>query len=155
MSLARVRGSIVKTMKSVFCFTAASALLCVSCVEADRPTHSAATPLSQAGASIQQIETFSETLPSGFRVVLAKTIPAPGQEPRAYVGNYVLHGTMEEQKLGLTHLMEHIVANNPSSVPGPRRPEGAKFFNTNALSASHPLRTFARQGSSHQRHRGN
>src|SRR4051812_16187566 len=45
---------------------------------------------------LAQIEIFSERLPSGYRVVLARTPAVPSREPRVYIGSYVLHGSMQE-----------------------------------------------------------
>ena len=45
----------------------------------------------------------------------------------------MLYGTMNETRFGWAHLMEHVVANNRSTIGGPARPEGVSFFDANAL----------------------
>lgn len=83
--------------------------------------------------AVAQIQIVSETLPSGYRVVIAKTPAVAGRAPRVYVGSYVLHGSMEDDPFGWAHLMEHIVANNRSTIAGPPRPQGVNAFEGNAL----------------------
>lgn len=86
-----------------------------------------------AFAAVREISIFSETLPSGYRVVIARTPPVAGRAPRIYVGSYVLHGSMQETQAGLAHLMEHVVANNRTTITGPRRPDSVNYFEGNAL----------------------
>jgi predicted Zn-dependent peptidase len=95
----------------------------------------ALTPFVRAGAqSVSQIQIVSETLPSGYRVVIAHTPPVQGRTPRIYVGSYVLRGSMQESRAGWAHLMEHVVANNRATIPGPPRPDTSiKYLEGNAL----------------------
>lgn len=84
-------------------------------------------------AAIDQIQIISEQLPSGYRVVSARTPPVAGRVPRIYIGSYVLHGSMQETRVGWAHLMEHVIANNRSTIAGPPRPEGINLIESNAL----------------------
>jgi len=59
--------------------------------------------------------------------------PVEGRAPRVYIGSYVLHGSMQDDPFGWAHLMEHIVANNRSTIAGPPRPPGVNGFEGNAL----------------------
>jgi predicted Zn-dependent peptidase len=88
---------------------------------------------SPASIAVDQIEIQSETLPSGYRAIIARTPPVPGRVPRIYVGSYVLHGTMQEDRFGWAHLIEHVVANNRSTIAGPPRPQGVEYIEGNAL----------------------
>ena len=89
--------------------------------------------LAVQGTPLEQIQIVNETMPSGYRVVLAKMPAVQGREPRVYIGSYVLHGSMQDRHFGWAHLMEHVAANNRSTIPGPARPEGVNFFEGNAL----------------------
>jgi len=89
--------------------------------------------LAAQSPAVSQIKIVSETMPSGYRVVIAKTPPVPGRSPRIYVGSYVLHGVMQDNPFGWAHLMEHVVANNRASIVGPVRPQGVNFLEGNAL----------------------
>jgi predicted Zn-dependent peptidase len=105
---------------------AVSALMvCAACT--------AAVQKPSSSSPVSRIQVVSEQLPSGYRVVIARTPPVPGREPRIYVGSYVLHGSMQESRSGIAHLMEHVIANNRSSIAGPARPEGVNFIDGNAL----------------------
>ena len=84
-------------------------------------------------SAVDQIAIKSETLSSGYRVVIARTPPIAGQSARIYVGSYALYGSMQEDRSGWAHLMEHVVANNRSTVAGPARPQGINFIEGNAL----------------------
>lgn len=116
---------------------AAAALLLTAsagCAHTNSRVASAPNPADRArSAAVAQIEIISEQLPSGYRVVLARTPPVPGREPRIYIGSYVLEGTMQDTRLGWTHLMEHVAANNRSTIAGPARPEGINIIESNAL----------------------
>jgi len=111
-------------------FTVTAILVCTACAAAVQELVSS-SPVSSSPVS--RIQVVSEQLPSGYRVVIARTPPVAGREPRIYVGSYVLHGSMQETRSGIAHFMEHVVANNRSTIAGPARPEGAKFFDANAL----------------------
>lgn len=114
----------------------ATAVALTSCSTSamDRPKGgTASSPAAAQLTPLGQLEIAAETLPSGLRVVLAKTPPVQGQEPRVYVGSYIFHGVMQEERLGWAHLMEHVAANNRSAIPGPAVPEGVEAFNGNAL----------------------
>ena len=116
--------------------TAVALLLFASdgCARTSSRAGSGSTAAERArSAAVAQIEIISEQLPSGYRVVLARTPPVPGREPRIYIGSYVLQGTMQDTRLGWTHLMEHIAANNRSTIAGPPRPEGINIIESNAL----------------------
>ncbi|HEY0113405.1 MAG TPA: insulinase family protein [Allosphingosinicella sp.] len=88
-------------------------------------------------SGLRQVEIVSETLPNGFKVVLAKTPPVEGQEPRAYVASYILHGVLQERTLGWAHLMEHVATNNAANVKGPPPVPGAKVLDSNAVARLH------------------
>ena len=91
-------------------------------------------PVAEAESqNVSQIEIVSETLPSGYRVVIARTPPIAGRSPRIHIGSYVLHGSMQETRGGLAHLIEHVVANNRSTIQGPTRDTSVKFLESNAL----------------------
>jgi predicted Zn-dependent peptidase len=110
-------------MKSIV--TISAILMCAACA--------AAVKEPSTSSPVSRIQIVSEQLPSGYRVVVARTPPVAGREPRIYVGSYVLHGSIQETRSGIAHFMEHVVANNRSTIAGPARPEGAKFFDANAL----------------------
>src|SRR5690349_15335645 len=76
-------------------------------------------PATTESRAVSQIQIVNETLPSGYRVVIAKMPPVEGRAPRVYIGSYVLHGSMQDDPFGWAHLMEHIVANNRSTIAGP------------------------------------
>ena len=86
-----------------------------------------------AAASVDEIEIRAEKLASGVRLIVARTPAVTSQEPRAYVASYVDFGTMDEQVPGEAHLIEHVLANSPASVPAPPAPSDAKSFEGNAL----------------------
>lgn len=79
------------------------------------------------------VQVRAEKLQSGVTVIVARTPPDPSREPRIFVGSYVRFGTMQEKTPGEAHLMEHIIANSPSAVSGPRPPDQPKLFGSNAL----------------------
>ncbi len=86
-----------------------------------------------SSSAVDRIAIKTETLSSGYRVVIARTPPVAGQSERIYVGSYALYGSMQENMFGWAHLMEHVVANNRSTITGPARPEGVSFLEGNAL----------------------
>ena len=105
---------------------------CAAC--AGPPSPSITTRLdSPQSALVAQIEILSDLLPSGYRVVLARTPAVTGRDPRIYIASYVLHGSMQDSMPGWAHLMEHIAANNRSTIAGPVRPEGLNIIESNAL----------------------
>lgn len=90
-------------------------------------------PVTPQQAGVSQIEVRSETLASGYRVVLARLPVVDKNQPRVFVGSYVLYGAMQDARFGWAHLIEHIVANNRSSIAGPRWPAGVNTYDGNAL----------------------
>src|SRR5919112_1767402 len=82
---------------------------------------------------LRSVVVVSERLASGYRVVIAKTPPVSGQTPRVYVASYALFGSMQDEPFGVAHLMEHVVANNASTIAEPPRDPAIKILNGNAL----------------------
>src|SRR5215211_3772105 len=107
----------------------ATTLILISSVGCSSSMHNAAL----SSSAVDQIAIVSETLPSGLKVVIARTPPVPGRTPRIYVGSYALYGSIQDSRFGLAHLMEHVVANNRSTITGPARPEGINYIEGNAL----------------------
>jgi predicted Zn-dependent peptidase len=75
---------------------------------------------------------------SGLSVILARTPPTPQLRGRVNVEAYVRFGSMDEPGLGQAHLIEHVIANNGSTLQAaPHFPPQFKSYDSNAATKAH------------------